>query len=122
MTDTTAELETRMRVLELMEEYVQAVRDATAKYFADRLPNLQAPMTYAEPGRRFARIVQERANQRTVHAFVDLTNGDVIKAAGWKAPQKDKDGFAVRYRLADDEDRARCYSDIDPNGSYLYKR
>ena len=117
---TTTELD-RATAIELVEGYVQAVREATVKHYTTRFPTLQVPMVYAELGRRFARIVQENG-QRTVHAFVDLTNGDVIKAAGWKAPQKDKDGLAVRYHLADDEDRARCYAAIDPYGRYLYKR
>jgi len=112
---------TTTTVLELVEDYMQAIREATAKYYADNYHHLQPPMIYAEPGRRFARIVMEGSNQRTVHAFVDMETGDVIKAAGWKAPQKDKDGLAVRYHLADEADRARCYAAIDPHGGYLYK-
>lgn len=76
----------------------------------------------AEYGRRFVRIVHDNGTQRFVHCFIDITNGDVIKSAGWKAPQRDKDGFAVRYNLLDPASREACYSKMDPYGSYLYKR
>lgn len=42
----------------------------------------------AERGKRFIRIVAEGNGQRSAWAFVDTTNGDVLKAAGWKAPAK----------------------------------
>lgn len=75
-----------------------------------------------EYGRKFARIVQDHGHQRFVHCFIDITNGDVIKSAGWKAPQKDKDGLAVRYNLLDSISREECYRKMDPHGGYLYKR
>jgi hypothetical protein len=78
-------------------------------------------MIHAEHGRRFTRIVIDNSTQRHVHAFVDTTNGDVIKAAGWNAPQRGKNGLAVRFNLLDDESRERGYSAIDPYGSYLYE-
>lgn len=41
-------------------------------------------------GRRYARIVRTDGNKgsRSVHCFVDRTNGNVLKAAGWKGPAK----------------------------------
>ncbi len=41
-----------------------------------------------ETGRRYARIVSEDGASRFAFGFVDLTNGDVLKADGWKAPAK----------------------------------
>ena len=35
-------------------------------------------------GNRYVRVVRGTG----VHCFVDKTNGDVLKAAGWKAPAK----------------------------------
>lgn len=75
-----------------------------------------------EYGRKFARIVQDNGTQRFVHCFIDMSTGDVIKSAGWKAPQKDKDGLAVRYNLIDPVSRDLCFEKMDPHGSYLYKR
>lgn len=39
-------------------------------------------------GVKFIRIVATRGGQRSVHCFIDRSNGDVLKAAGWKAPAK----------------------------------
>lgn len=75
-----------------------------------------------EYGRKFARIVQDNGTQRFVHCFIDMSTGDVIKSAGWKAPQKDKDGLAVRYNLIDPVSRDLCFEKMDPHGGYLYKR
>ncbi len=39
-------------------------------------------------GPRFIRIVAVDVGSRSAWAFIDKTNGDVLKAAGWKAPAK----------------------------------
>lgn len=105
-----------------IENYCTSIIEACGAHYAARYPewDRKPDMVYPEYGRRFTRIVIE-GTQRSVHAFVDMTNGDVIKAAGWKAPQKGKNGLAVRFNLVDDESRERGFSAIDPYGSYLYE-
>lgn len=40
-----------------------------------------------EFGRKYAKIIQGRHyGGRSVYCFVDLENGDILKAATWKAP------------------------------------
>jgi hypothetical protein len=39
-------------------------------------------------GQRYVKIVREDGSSRSVHAFIDATNGDVLKPASWKAPAK----------------------------------
>lgn len=75
-------------------------------------------------GRNYDKIIQEatRYPGRSVHAFVVRATGDLVKAATYKAPQKDKDGLAVRFHLADETDAQRAINMSDPYGSYLYKR
>lgn len=41
---------------------------------------------HAEYGKRYARIVAERSSSSSVVCFIDLQNGDILKAASWKAP------------------------------------
>lgn len=41
-----------------------------------------------EIGSRYARVVRVGRAQRSAHCFIDLTNGDVLKSASWKAPEK----------------------------------
>lgn len=106
---------------EYVEWYCRAIYNATDQHFESRGWNKVLPMVYPEYGRRYTRIVVDDTRSRFVHAFVDMTNGDVIKAAGWKAPQKGKYGLAVRFNLIDDESRERGFRHIDPYGSYLYE-
>lgn len=40
----------------------------------------------AEFGKKNARIVRADQSSRSVHTFIDMTNGNILKAAGWKAP------------------------------------
>ena len=50
------------------------------------------PILSIEKGRRYARIVandsHKNGTSRSVWGFIDMTNGDLLKAAGWKAPAK----------------------------------
>ena len=37
-------------------------------------------------GKKYARVVHENGVQRSVHTFVNMINGDILKSGGWKAP------------------------------------
>jgi len=52
-------------------------------YMIKNFPN-QIEAFSTKVGRRYIRVF--RGN--SVHAFVDMTNGDVLKPASWKAPAK----------------------------------
>lgn len=70
-------------------------------------------------GRRFIRIMAEDARYggRHVHAFVDAANGDLLKAAGLKAPAKH-----ARGNLMDDAELEAIVTTADQHGGYLYLR
>jgi hypothetical protein len=60
---------------------------AIRKAFYDKhFPGQNAGEITFEKGRRNARIVISGRAQRSVYCFIDLTNGNILKAAGWKAP------------------------------------
>lgn len=40
------------------------------------------------PGQRYVRIIRACPPLRSVYAFVDKTNGDILLPASWKAPAK----------------------------------
>jgi len=69
-------------------------------------------------GKKYAKIIHLAgpSKQRSAHAFVDLTNGDVYKSASWQSPAK-----GVRYNLLDDSSREQMYQRADWAGGYLYK-
>jgi hypothetical protein len=77
-------------------------------------PNI--PEYQIQTGKKYARIVMNDGG-RSVHAFVNLNNGDVYKPASWQAPVKD-----ARYNLMLEDARAVLFNSVDPFGSYLYKR
>jgi hypothetical protein len=42
-------------------------------------------------GQRYVRVVsRDSGNSRSVYCFIDKSNGDILKAATWKAPAKHK--------------------------------
>lgn len=77
-----------------------AVSDTDLKNFCDavlekrRAANVahkfhpEAETVTSMRGPKFARIVLEGRSYRSVFCFVDLQNGNILKAAGWKAPAK----------------------------------
>lgn len=69
-------------------------------------------------GRKYAKVIHiTRGGSRSVHLFVDLSNGDCYKPASWKAPAKH-----VRYNLLDEQSRTEMFRRADWAGSYLYLR
>ena len=58
-------------------------RDADPDYVERNMPKLSG-----EGSARYIRIVSEQPGTRSAFGFVDKTNGDVLKAAGWKGPAK----------------------------------
>lgn len=69
------------------------------------------------PGAKNVRIVMDRGGDRfgrSVHAFVELETGALLKAAGWKAPAKGPRGNVITGL---DEIKAR----FDWSGGYLYR-
>lgn len=78
-----------------------------------------------DAGLKFDKIVQVyvkygNSRQRSVHAFVEKSSGDLIKAAGWKTPAKLKSGWATRYNLITEFEKA--VEEADSSGGYLYQR
>ena len=76
-----------------------------------------------EAGIKFDKIVQRNRNRLngysngSVHAFVERSSGDLIKAAGYKTPAKWKNSWATQYNLVNDFDRA--VAEADQYGGYL---
>ena len=60
-------------------------------------------------GRKYYKVITENS----VHAFVDVNNGDVYKPASWNKPAKH-----VRFNLL--QDPQTCFNKCDWSGGYLY--
>lgn len=64
-------------------------------HFAEHYALLTPPTITVEWGRKYARIVKNNGRSRSVHSFVDRTNGDILKAATWAAPAKHARGSVL---------------------------
>ena len=90
------------------------ITEAVARYLA-HLQTITLDTVEFVPGRKYGKVVFAGTWQRSVHSFVDLSTGDLLKAAGWNAPAK-----GVRFNLLQELDKVTAVA--DPYGSYLYKR
>jgi len=71
-----------------LKDFVAYVQDMSDKYMEKQFPSLEKYKFSIDVGGRYMRIVKNDGAQRSVYCFVDKTNGDILKAAGWKAPAK----------------------------------
>lgn len=80
--------EYKVRVGLALDAFVASASALTAAHFERNFKSLTPPTFHYEAGPRYARIVRADANggQASVHCFVRLSDGAVMKAAGWKAP------------------------------------
>lgn len=76
-------------------------------YVESNFPNLISSLHHlrAEEGRRYIKVIREGS----VHCFVDKTNGDVLKAASYKAPAKH-----ARGNIFNDDNGLGC---MTPHGA-----
>jgi hypothetical protein len=64
--------------------WMQGIIDKNRAYMAASFPSLDVPTITATEGSRYIRVMRDNS----AHAFIDRTNGDVLKPASWKAPAK----------------------------------
>jgi hypothetical protein len=67
--------------------FLSLIQKRSDEHFKEHLKNLEPAILTAHYGRSYCKIVSTRG-QRTVYCFIDLSNGDILKAATWKAPAK----------------------------------
>lgn len=75
---------------EALTTFVNGCQKTMDEHFAKHYPGSRAPKISTMTGKRYVRVVKEdqHGRDRSVHCFVDMTTGDVLKAKGWKAPAK----------------------------------
>jgi hypothetical protein len=76
------------KVAQRLEGFVSKVQAETIAYFAKHYSSLTPSTIEVEEGSKFYRIVEADSGSRSVYCFVSKANGDIYKAAGWKAPAK----------------------------------
>lgn len=76
---------------EQLETFRKMCEGISQDYMREHFPRLPLPIIETHKGSRYAKLVRKDsadARYGSVHCFVDLTNGDVLKAATFKAPAK----------------------------------
>ena len=74
-----------------LEKYMDMVQWKNDQYYKIcGFTHSDPPKVTADVGRKYARVVKvdQLNGSRSVHTFVDLDNGNILKSGGWSAPQK----------------------------------
>lgn len=71
------------------QRFIEALTNREIEHTKKNFPNLKPSSFYVMVGRVFDRIVTERpgSGSRSVFCFLRKSDGAIIKAAGWKAPE-----------------------------------
>ena len=78
-------------VTEQLNKYMAMVQEKNDAYFKMMgFTFSDPPHVSADLGRKYARVVKndQLNGSRSVHTFVNMLNGDILKSGGWSAPQK----------------------------------
>jgi len=64
--------------------YVEKLEENLAVYYEGKFTHVGTPNVTVENGRKYAKVIVGDS----VHTFVNKENGDILKAASFKAPAK----------------------------------
>ena len=95
---------------QVIEENVYKLAEYVKNDYIQRWDNHEYNVT-VKKGRKYYKVITENS----VHAFVDVNNGDVYKPASWNKP-----AAIVRYNLL--TNAQDCFNKVDCCGGYLYIR
>lgn len=73
---------------EQLTAFVAARQAVISAYYEANFEHVSAAILSVELGRRYAKIVSTSGASRSAWGFVDMTTGDILKAASWKGPEK----------------------------------
>ena len=93
-----------------IEENVYKLAEYVKNDYIQRWNNREYNVTVSK-GRKYYKVITDNS----VHAFVDVKNGNVYKPASYNKP-----AIHVRFNLL--QDPQDCFNKCDCNGSYLYLR
>lgn len=99
-----------------MDLMVRMMKAASDLYLATHYPNFE-PYTFGYmKGKKYARFWHDNGTQRFVAFFVDMSNGDVWKADGWKKPALN----FPRGNIFTAKGRAEVIGNRSPDSSFYY--
>ena len=76
-------------ILDRLSRLIGRIDEKLVAYYEKEYDFIQPPELNVHLGRRYAKVVRTGAGRsESVYFFVDLTNGDLLKAASYKVPAK----------------------------------
>ena len=69
--------------------YVGMIQKKVNRYYEiNEFTFADPPQVMIDYGKKYAKVVtvDQLNGSRSVHTFVNMTNGDILKSGGWKAP------------------------------------
>jgi len=73
-------------------EFVAATQEKINTEFARMYQHVKPPKLVVVRGSKNVKIVEQGQGSRSVFCFVRIADGDILKAASWKAPAKHSRG------------------------------
>lgn len=68
--------------------FVSGAQKIIDDHYQNSFPTLEVPKLVWNDGKRYIRVARKETYSHCAYAFIDKTNGDVLKPASWKAPAK----------------------------------
>ena len=93
-------------ILKRLEEYVNRLDELRVAYYEGRYDHVEPEEMRVELGRKYAKVWKGNS----IHTFVNLINGDMLKAASYKAPAPN----GVRGNIFDEDCGMHC---VGPYGA-----
>lgn len=69
-----------------LETFIEGCQKLVDRQYADSV--LPVPVLSLMRGKKYIRVVKDDTVQKSAYCFIDMSNGNVLKCAGWKAPAK----------------------------------
>lgn len=70
-----------------LETYVALVQGLNDEYHTrNKFHDFMKVTISVSIGKKYARVIRADLSSRSVHTFIDLTNGNILKAASWATP------------------------------------
>lgn len=81
-----------------LQRFIEALTNREIEYHKTTYPTLKASTFMVAPGRVFDKVVQND-NGRSVYCFIRKSDGAIVKAASWRAPEPKKYERGNIYRI-----------------------
>ena len=78
----------RNKIVLQISNFLTEAQSMIDNYMGHNFPNLDRSVLNLELGKKYAKVYKTDMSGRSIFCFIDLTNGDILKAATWKQPAK----------------------------------